>query len=299
VFAAFSGTKDQAQSQKGVFRAIMKRRIKNIIRGAVPPVVLDVYRLLFFHMAGFLGNDFFGNYKTWEEACKASGGYDSDIILNKVKDALLKVKNSQAVYERDSVLFDKVQYSWPLLAGLLWIASRNENRLSVIDFGGSLGSTYFQNRTLLSHLRELNWSIIEQEKFVDCGKRYFEDKHLAFYYGIDECLKERRSDTILLSSVIQYIEKPYDLLREIISKRFTYVLFDRTAFSLKAKDRITVQKVPPSVYEASYPCWFLNEKKFLDLFSANYRLIADFESLDRANVPSVFKGYIFMLKNAD
>lgn len=270
----------------------MNRKIKDILRSAVPPFALDAYRLLF-HTTGY-----FGNYKTWEDARKGSGGYDSDIILNKVKDALLKVKNGQAVYERDSALFDKIQYSWALLAGLLWIASRNENRLNVMDFGGSLGSTYFQNRNLLSHLREVNWSIIEQKKFVDCGKRYFEDKHLAFYYAIDECLKERHPDTILLSSVIQYLEKPYDLLREIVSKRFTYVLFDRTAFSLNAEDRITVQKVPPTIYEASYPSWFLNEEKFLGLFSADYRLIADFESLDRANIPSVFKGYIFMLKTA-
>jgi hypothetical protein len=55
-----------------------------------------------------------------------SHGYDNDTILKKCKDALLKVKNGEAVYERYSVLFDKVQHSFPVLAGLLRAAIANE-----------------------------------------------------------------------------------------------------------------------------------------------------------------------------
>ena len=268
----------------------MKQRIIRIVRGIAPPILLDIYRGLTNNRA------YWGDYKTWEKARKACDGYDSDLILNKVRDALLKVKNGDAVYERDSFLFDKVQYSWPLLAGLLWVASRNGNRLNLVDFGGSLGSSYFQNRKLLAHLPELRWNIVEQKKFVECGKRYFEDGHLKFYYNIDDCLKEQPADTILLSSVIQYLEKPYDLLREVMQKRFKYIIIDRTAFIDAGDDRLTVQKVPPEIYPASYPAWFFNQKKFLDYFSGEYELIADFESNDRANIPSVFKGYIFKFK---
>jgi putative methyltransferase (TIGR04325 family) len=256
----------------------------------VPPIALDIYRSL------SRKTGFFGNFRTWDEARKASGGYDSDVILEKVKDALFKVKKGEAIYERDSVLFDKIQYSWPLLAGLLWVASREDNRLNLIDFGGSLGSSYYQNKKFLAHLHVLKWNIIEQKKFVECGKRYFEGEHLKFYYHLDDCLQEQKSNTILLSSVIQYLEKPYQLLKEIIEKRLKYVLFDRTSFLYQGEDRITVQKVPPEIYRASYPAWFFNQKKFLDYFSSDYELIADFESNDRANIPSVFKGYIFKLK---
>jgi len=273
----------------------MKQKIIKIAKDITPPILLDIYLKHFLKTADVFG----GNYKTWNEACKASGGYDSDVILNKVKDALLKVKNGEAVYERDSVLFDEVEYSWPLLAGLLWIASRNGNRLNLVDFGGSLGSSYYQNRKFLAHLPELKWNIVEQKKFVECGKRYFEDEHLKFYYNVDDCLKEQHADAILLSSVIQYLEKPYDLLREVIHKRFKYIIIDRTAFIDTGDDRITVQKVPPEIYQASYPAWFFNRQKFLDYFSGEYELIADFESNDRADIPSVFKGYIFALKHVD
>lgn len=269
----------------------MNQIITKIIREITPPILVRLYR------NSSRKKVFSGNYKTWDDARKQSIGYESDTILNKVKDALLKVKNGEAVYERDSVLFDKVRYSWPLLAWLLWVASREGNRLRLVDFGGSLGSTYFQNRGLMAHLIELNWNIVEQATFVECGKHYFEDEHLKFYNRLDECMKAQRSDIILLSSVIQYLEKPYDLLKEIIEQRFKYILIDRTSFLHEGDDRITVQTVPEEIYSASYPSWFFNQNKFVDFFSEKYELIADFETNDQADIPSVFKGYFFRLRN--
>lgn len=226
-----------------------------------------------------------------------STGYDSELILGKARDSLLKVKRGEAAYERDSVLFDKVQYSWPLLAGLLWIASQKGNRMNLVDFGGSLGSTYFQNRKFLSHLKELRWNIVEQKRFVDCGKRDFENEHLKFHHDLEDCFFEQRPDAILFSSVIQYLEQPYSLLGKACSLGFDFLLFDRTTFIESGEDRITVQKVPPDIYEASYPAWFFNREKFLDFLSADYELMAEFDALAGAiplgNRYGYDKGFIF------
>lgn len=272
----------------------MNKRIKQIVKDFVPPVLLKIHQGITSQIS------FQGNYANWEEAKKASTGYDSDVILNKVKDALLKVKSGEAAYERDSVLFDKIQYSWPLLAGLLWIALQNRNKLNLIDFGGSLGSSYYQNRKFLLHLDELCWNIVEQEKFVECGKRYFEDEHLKFYYSLDDCLKDQHPDTILFSSVIQYLENPFDLLAEVISKGFSYIIFDRTPFLEKGNDRLTIQKVPPEIYPASYPAWFFNMDKFLAFFYPNYDLVAEFNALagiiDLGDERAQDKGFIFLKK---
>ncbi len=59
--------------------------------------------------------------------------------------ATRKVVAGEAVYERDSVVFDHLEYAWPLLACLLQIAAERRS-LRVIDFGGSLGSSWRQNR---------------------------------------------------------------------------------------------------------------------------------------------------------
>jgi len=269
----------------------MEKETRQFIRDLIPPFFLGLYEM---HVRK---SGYSGNYASWDDARRASGGYDADVILNKVKDALLKVKRGEAVYERDSVLFDEVHYSWPLLAGLLWIASQNGNRLSVLDIGGSLGSSYFQNRRFLGHLTELRWGIVEQESFVACGKDCFEDEHLKFYYGIDDCLREQRPDALLLSSVVPYIEKPYELLDEVLDRGFGYILVDRTPLLDGEADRITVQKVPPEIYDASYPAWVLNRGKFLQRFSRDYEMVAEFDALagtiHLGDIRAYDKGFIF------
>ena len=240
---------------------------------------------------------FFGDYSSWEEAEKQSTGYHSEIIFEKIKNASLKVRRREAVYERDSVLFDKIQYSWPVLSGLLWIASLNNNRLNVIDFGGSLGTSYYQNRKFLKHLKVLMWNVVEQEHFVKCGKKLFEDEHLKFYSSIEKYLKSGDDpDVILLSGVLEYIEKPYELLSRIFDFSIRYIVIDRTPFSVDGRDVITVQKVPPEIYEGSYPHWFFGLDKFKKFFCEKYELVEEFDSFDKANFPSSYKGFIFSCK---
>jgi len=60
----------------------------------------------------------FGDYSNWDELVTSADGYNAENILNKTKDALLQVKNGTAVYERDSVLFDKIVPPFPLLTCL-------------------------------------------------------------------------------------------------------------------------------------------------------------------------------------
>ncbi|GHV55461.1 hypothetical protein FACS1894216_17850 [Synergistales bacterium] len=64
-----------------------------------------------------------GDYATWEDALLNSKGYDERSIFEKVLKASISVRDGEAVYERDSVLFDQIEYSWPLLAGLMWGAA--------------------------------------------------------------------------------------------------------------------------------------------------------------------------------
>lgn len=274
--------------------------LKKIFRNLCPPILFSV--LLKTKREVLTQYGFFGNYSSWNEAVNETMGYDEGGILEKCKESLLKVKNGEAAYERDSVLFDKVEYSWPLLSSLLWIASRNGGKLNLIDFGGSLGSTYFQNISFLKDLKELSWNIVEQEHFVKCGKENFEEKGLKFYYTIDDCLKNNSSDTILFSSVLQYLSEPYKVLDEIIAKKFKYIIVDITGFISGNKDRITIQKVPPQIYKASYPAWFFGKDKFINYLSCNYKLVADFPgyiggTINIDNNPIAgYRGFIFEYK---
>ncbi|MBI1770260.1 MAG: methyltransferase, TIGR04325 family [Bacteroidetes bacterium] len=247
--------------------------MSKIIKQFVPPILTNLYK------KATSKYGWFGNYTSWQEAQNDSTGYDSLTIVEKVKEALLKVKNGEAVYERDSVLFDKIEYSWPVLATLMWIANQDNGKLNVLDFGGSLGSTYFQNQKFLSDLMDVKWNIVEQDKFVEYGKKYFEDDKLKFYENIDLCLNENRINVILLSCVLPYVENPYELLEMILQYKFEFILFDRMPFfEDNTPSRITIHKVDPTVYPATIPTHIFNESSFTKFMKREYDLISDFES---------------------
>lgn len=240
---------------------------------------------------------FIGDYPTWEEAQQNSTGYDAGVILEKTCAALLKVKNGEAVYERDSVLFDRIQHSFPLLAGLLRAAQAHEGRLSVVDFGGALGSSYFQCRDFLQPVKEFHWSVVDQPAQVACGQANFASEHLRFFSSVEDCLSVCRPNVLLLSGVLPYLPTPYALLKQLLQHRISHVIIDRTAFLQSDRERLTVQHVPSTIYPASYPAWFFSESQFQAAFTtAGYRLVADFpgaDDLSPEGEKAVYKGFIY------
>lgn len=265
--------------------------IKKILILLLPPIFLK----LLHKIKPFSKYGWHGDYATWQEALLKSTGYDSSIILNKVYDAMSKVKNGEAQYERDSVTFDKIEYSWQLLAGLMYAAAKNNGKLSVLDFGGSLGSSYYQNKKFLDGLESIEWSIIEQKNFVRCGKKNFANEILHFYDTVNDCLQEQTPNILILSSVLQYFEKPYELLEKLIEYKFDMIIVDRTPFSQKGKDTITLQTVPPQIYPASYPCWLFNEQNFKMVFAHKYEQLEEFDALHSSKSLQL-RGFIYELK---
>jgi putative methyltransferase (TIGR04325 family) len=285
-------------------------KIKGIVNQLTPPILVDFYHALRSrggktHQTGddqqpYLGLHLAGNYASWKEATAHSTGYDAEVILERAKDALLKVKNGEAVYERDSVLFDEIQYSWPLLAGLMWAAAGSGGGLNVLDFGGSLGSTYFQNRAFLAGLQGIRWNIVEQARQVEVGKQWFEDDQLKFYPDVVSCLAATQPQVILLCSVLQYLPDPYDRLDQLLNIPCEYLIIDRTPFWDGSTDRLCVQHVPSKIYSASYPSWIFSATRFRSHLTSKWELIADFDNPDRlpGPIPFAYCGMILRRRNA-
>lgn len=273
-------------------------RLKSVIKFITPPAFVRLVNYFYNSKEKeFLWLS--GDYQSWNEAVAASTGYDSEIILEKTRSALLKVKNGEAVYERDSVLFDEIQYTWPVLSGLMWVAACNEGNLNVLDFGGSIGSTYFQNRYFLSSLKRVRWNIIEQPSQVKVGKENFEDDSLRFYESISDCLADTEPNVVLLSGVLQYLEDPYMILDQALKLSCKHIIIDRTPFWAGPEDRLCVQTVPPSIYPASYPSWIFSMRKFEDSLRDRAQIIAQFDCLDNlsSQVKTTWHGFILERKN--
>jgi len=215
----------------------------------------------------------YGNYSSWKEALKHCTGYDHPRILEKVKKASLKVKNGDAAYERDSVIFMRPRPSNRLFKEITELEQKLETELHVLDFGGSLGSAYYQNKNMFLTNPKRTWSIVEQQHFVDAGKANFEDETLKFYYTIEECLQHHAVNLILCAGVLQCLEEPYKWLKKIADVGVKYIVINRIGIIDQKKDLLTIQYVPESIIESSYPCWFFVKADLISFLDRNgYRL---------------------------
>lgn len=271
-------------------------RLKQFAKTFLPPAFLRAYRAI----AG--KNIYHGRFQTWARALNQSTGYNADVILEKVRASTLKVRTGKAAFERDSVLFEKPIYPHAVLAWMLRIAMANDFRLNVLDFGGALGSSYYQCRGFLSELKDLRWSVVEQKTFVDSGKRQFENTHLKFYYSIDDCLEHEDVNVIFLSGVVQYLEDPHVFLEDLVRRGIKYLIFDRTPLaSGSARDVLTVQRVPRQIYDASYPIWFFDPRRFLSHFHGKYEALDEFDSFESGELGGTnarYMGFAFRVLGA-
>lgn len=225
-----------------------------------------------------------GDYASWGEALAASTGYDDAAILEKTRVAALKAKNGEAAFERDSLAFERAEYAWPMLAALLWVAAKDGGRLSVLDFGGSLGSTYFQHRAFLAGISGLRWNVVEQAGHVEVGRREFQDERLGFHPTIADAVADSAPNVVVLSSVLQYLDRPHEILTDILELDCDNLVLDRTTVWDGSRDRLCVQHVPPAIYDASYPCWVFSEGELnAQLAAAGFAEVAELDTEELAD----------------
>ena len=220
--------------------------IKEALRPLVPPIVLGALRGMRRSAVTFGGD-----YSSWSEASAAATGYDSEEILARVAAATRSVVSGEATYERDSAVFDHIEYSWPVLACLLRVAVEMQS-LRVVDFGGSLGSSWRQNRRFLDGLDiPLKWRVVEQEQFVSLGREEFTTDVLGFDRTITEAANAG-ADVVLFSSSLCYVDDPTRFLREAASAA-PYMIIDRLPVVPGSRERIALQSVSEPIYNATYP----------------------------------------------
>jgi putative methyltransferase (TIGR04325 family) len=223
---------------------------------------------------------FTGQYATWLDAVQSASGYAEKIILQRVDAATAKVVSGNAAFERDGVTFDTPQPPLQLLAGLLRAAVENDNILRVVDFGGSLGSSFRQCKPFLSSLRVLDWRVVEQPAFVERGARCYETEELKFFATIESAAERPTPTVSFASSSLQYVSNPHQVLHELCETRSDFLIIDRTPFTSLDQDRLVIQHVPESIYPATYPCWLLSKTRVLAALDANWETLAIFPALD-------------------
>lgn len=223
---------------------------------------------------------YLGDYKSWEDAAARCEGYDDQAIISKVIESIEKVRCGEAAWERDSCLFYEDKYTYRICAAILRCAIQNKGRrVSVLDIGGSLGSTWFQNRKYLSDLSGLEYVVAEQDHFAAYGHDNLEDGTLKFIRSTEAWENMQKFDIVLMSASLQYIQQWEEILTRIRKANPRYVILDRLLVS--DRRRICVEMVPEEIYLSSYPLVIFDRYEVPDFFGDDYRIIEnDTSSVD-------------------
>nr|WP_300916824.1 methyltransferase, TIGR04325 family [uncultured Acetatifactor sp.] len=215
---------------------------------------------------------YIGDYQDWDSAREECDGYENEVILDKAICSIGKVLSGEAAWERDSFLFYEKKYTYSICAAILRCALQNKNQgVRVLDIGGALGSTYFQNRGYLEEVKGLEYVVAEQDRFAEYGHENLEDGALCFIKSREGFRDYGRFDIVLMSASLQYIPQYKEILSEVNSLNPRYIILDRVLIG--KRNRICKETVPEEIYKSSYPVMIFEESEVLNFFGTDYGLV--------------------------
>lgn len=215
---------------------------------------------------------FLGDYSSWEKCLSECEGFDDTTIINKVISATQKVLDGSAVWERDSVLFYEPKYVYQICAIILKCAVQNDNQgVRVLDVGGALGSTYWQNRNYLEDVKNLEYVIAEQEHYAAYGHANLENDVLKFISSEENYEDFGPFDIVLISGSLQYIRQYKEIIAKVKKVEPRYIMIDR--IMVGKKKRICKEIVPETIYKSSFPLRIFLEEEIETFFGTDYTMI--------------------------
>jgi putative methyltransferase (TIGR04325 family) len=245
------------------------------LRAWVPPRLLEMYAYLIGDQIGLTAL-----FPDWEAARSNAGRYSDEAITERMVAAAQAAFASKGTkFERDGAVFDQPVTPYHLAACLLRIAMANDGRLAIADFGGGLGSSFFQCRQFLSCLNELQWYVVEQPALVRRGRELFEGEELHFRDTLLDISAAAQPQVVLFSGVLQYLDDPYGVLAEAVALNPRAIIVDRNPESDNLEDAFSVQALPRYLGSRRIPCRVFGARS-IESALPGYSRAFDFSTID-------------------
>jgi putative methyltransferase (TIGR04325 family) len=183
-----------------------------------------------------------------------------------------------------------------LLLEVIFLYYSKYNRFPrILDFGGGFGEGAMYITNLIK--KNIPYSVVETNKLVQLAK-YKNLKFSVFYDSFDLAVKNFKPDIFFSSGTLQYLEKPYEIIKRIFSTRFKYIALTRNQFS---KDEKVFNQISLLSENGAgkhllsyknrfifYPVTNLNKNKIISISKNKYKKI--FESTNSGyNADLIFK----------
>lgn len=190
--------------------------------------------------------------RSWEEASAASHGYESNVVI----DSMYGHETPQG--ENFSLIVESRQLQ---ILAALGVAIQQKDTLRVLDVGGARGE-YFELVQILFADTKIDWIVLETPSLVPkTSSSTHGNSRITWTSDQTSCVGP--FDVVLLSSVLQYVQNPYELLQEM-SQLTSKLIINRLPLISGLHDEIAVQHLRMYGRRGSYPAWFFSESKFLE-----------------------------------
>jgi putative methyltransferase (TIGR04325 family) len=195
--------------------------------------------------------------KSWGDATSRSSGYQSPQTIN-------SLIGSDPVSEQNHVSENLIGSRFQQVASafLEGVASAQlQTTIRVLDIGGGLGEYFFLLEKIVPSLT-VHWTIVETSAVCELAIRTVPAQtNLVWTDSVDHA--EGNFDIVLMSSVIQYVENPYELLNIGIEKS-NFLILNRCPLTESKKGVVCIQR--PGFFESkgSYPVHMLSEAQLIN-----------------------------------
>lgn len=217
-------------------------------------------------LAPFIG---FRVAKNWESAVSGSSGYQSPKTIS-------TIEGSDPVVDKQTINQNLLgnrflQVASAILSGLNFEQMKSETPIRVLDIGGGLGEYFFLLQKHVPNIK-FEWLILETSAVCQLAKT----KQIATpdVSWTDSLIDSSGTfDFVLLSSVIQYVEKPLELI-EMAMQKAPLLIFNRLPLSTNPHNLVCIQRPGLLETKGSYPVHILSEKLFFSYLSARGHIMS-------------------------
>ena len=217
---------------------------------------LDIKVLIRALLSPFIGHRI---AKDWNTAVKKSAGWSSAKTLEHER----RFQYSELMNQITSdVVLDERFFQ---IAAAFLSTKKHEQywetkKISVLDVGGGYGKYFFLFNKFFPNF-SWQWTVVETAS--QCDAMPIELKSNPGIRFCSEIPRGEKFDIGLMSSVIEYVEKPFELLATV-ALQCEEIVLNRIPLSPFKKNYIAIQR--PGFFESrgSYPLHLFSEKIFLD-----------------------------------
>lgn len=222
-------------------------------------------------------------YASFEEALRDSDTYEDSQLIEVVKEKTKRYKDTLAGSDSHTVATRQAVQNMFVLSYV-----EPQRRISVLEFGGACGASYFETKHLLPN-RIAHWSITETPAMATAGQNVAVDLALSFHSDLISAAARLESrDLAIAQGVLQYTADPLEMLRALFELQFSYVYITRTAVAdvdspvfikqdteLAAHGPGQLPNAPRG--KSTQPMTLVSHKSLLSVAPSNYQIVFNFD----------------------